>query len=112
VDNQNASLINEVIKNTLDIPVTIVYKITPEANGCAGDAFFLVITINPQPAKPIANSNSPICIGSTIQLRTPDVANATFKWTGPNGYVSTLQNPDITNATLNDVGDYNLVVIS
>jgi len=110
VDNQNASLITEVLKNTTTVPVTVVYKITPIANGCTGDTFFLVVVVNPQPAKPIANSNSPICVGSTIQLRTPDVANATFKWTGPNGYSNLTQNPDITNATLANIGDYSLTV--
>jgi gliding motility-associated-like protein len=43
-------------------------------------------------------------------LRTPTVTGATYLWTGPNGYTSTLQNPNINNATAANSGTYNLVV--
>ncbi|ASU34169.1 Ig-like domain-containing protein [Mucilaginibacter xinganensis] len=110
VSNQTSATITETLINTGTVATHVVYIINPSANGCSGPTFFLVVIINPQPAKPIANSNSPICIGSTIKLRTTDLANATFQWTGPNGFTSTQQNPDIPNVTLANLGTYNLNV--
>ncbi|WPU92040.1 PKD-like domain-containing protein [Mucilaginibacter sabulilitoris] len=110
VSNQTSSTIDEKLINTSTIPVKVTYNIVPTAFGCTGDAFTYVVTVNPQPAKPVANSNSPVCVGNTIQLRTPTVAKASYMWTGPNGYTSTAQNPDINNATTANNGTYNLYV--
>ncbi|HVW96023.1 MAG TPA: PKD-like domain-containing protein [Mucilaginibacter sp.] len=110
VTNQTSSTIDETLINTLTVATHVVYKIIPTANGCTGKNFFYVVIVNPQPEKPVANSNSPICVGSTVQLRTPNVNNATFMWTGPNGFTSDQQNPDIPNATTANSGDYSLVV--
>ncbi|WP_183574592.1 PKD-like domain-containing protein [Mucilaginibacter sp. X5P1] len=110
VSNQTSATIDETLVNTGPNPVKVSYIITPIAFGCPGAAFAYTVTLNPQPAMPVTNSNSPICVGSTIQLRTPVVRNATYLWTGPNNYSSTLQNPDITNVTLADTGIYHLYV--
>ena len=110
VSNQTSSTIDETLINTGTTATHVVYIITPIANNCPGPTFFYVVIVNPQPAIPVANSNSPICIGSTIKLRTPNVANATYLWTGPNGFTSPTQNPDITNVTLANLGTYSLFV--
>ncbi len=110
VANQTSGTITETLNNTSTIPVKVYYLITPLVNGCPGTTFVYTVTVSPQPPTPIANGNSPICIGSTIQLRAPTVTNATYLWTGPNGYSSPLQNSDITNATLAESGVYNLTV--
>ena len=110
VTNQTSGIINETLINTSTQPVIVTYVITPSANGCDGIPFTYNVTVNPQPTKPVANANSPICIGSTIQLRTPTIAKATYLWTGPNGYSSNSQNPDITNVTAANAGEYDLFV--
>ena len=53
----------------------------------------------------IANAND-FCPGSTIQFTTDSILDATYAWTGPNGFTSTLQNPVITNAPAADSGKY------
>ena len=55
-----------------------------------------------------AASNSPICTGSTLNITTTAVTGATYSWTGPNGFTSTLQNPTIPNATTAASGTYNI----
>ena len=51
-----------------------------------------------------------VCEGGSIILGTP-LTNYKYSWTGPNGFTSFLQYPTaITPATLNDAGDYSLVV--
>lgn len=108
VFNNTSSTINETLVNNGLTPLTVVYTIIPIANGCNGTPFLDTVSINPTVFKPVANNNSPVCVGSTIKLLTPVVPNATYLWTGPNGYTSTDQNPVINNATVADNGVYTL----
>jgi gliding motility-associated-like protein len=109
VSNQTPGTITETLVNTTISPVSVEYDITPIANGCPGTLFKYIATVNPELPTPAASSNSPICVGSDIHLSTAPVNNATYQWTGPNGYTSTLQNPIISNATAISTGTYTLV---
>jgi gliding motility-associated-like protein len=110
VINQTSSTIDETLINTSRNTVNVAYIITPSAFGCQGTPIVYNVAVGPQPLTPVANSNSPICNGSTVQLRTALVQNASYLWTGPNGYSSTLQNPDIKNVTTAASGVYSLYV--
>lgn len=55
---------------------------------------------------PLVNGGGPYCVGETIQLTAQNQAGATFSWTGPNGFTSTLQNPTIPNCTMENAGVY------
>jgi hypothetical protein len=61
-----------------------------------------------------AGSNSPVCLNATINLTaTPGGAltgTPTYAWSGPDGFVSTLQNPSIPNATLAKAGVYSVTI--
>lgn len=70
----------------------------------------IVITVNAVPTTPVITTNSPVCVGSTINLTTATVASATYAWTGPNSFTSATQNPTITNATISMAGTYGLTV--
>ncbi|MBZ0243382.1 MAG: hypothetical protein K8F24_09230, partial [Bacteroidales bacterium] len=48
---------------------------------------------------PPIGSNSPICVGETLQLYADNVPGASYAWTGPNGFTSNQQNPVINNVT-------------
>jgi gliding motility-associated-like protein len=111
VTNQTSGTIDESLINTDIVPLNVIYIITPMANGCPGTPYTYVVKVSPQMANPIANSNSPVCLGTTINLSTPPVTNAQYLWTGPNGYTSTLQNPEITNVSAAEAGTYSLVDI-
>ena len=106
----SGNAIDETLINTGASAVTVSYTIVPQAYGCDGKPFIYRVTVNPTPSAPVANSNSPVCTGSTIELRTPPVVNATYLWTGPNGFSSTEQNPNIDAAVIANSGTYNLVV--
>jgi gliding motility-associated-like protein len=110
VTDQTSSTIGETLINTGRSAVNVTYIITPIAYGCQGDPFTYSVTVYPRPQTPVANSNSPVCLGSNILLRTALVRGASYLWTGPNGYTSTLQNPDINNVTAAAAGTYNLYV--
>ncbi|MBP1673576.1 MAG: hypothetical protein H6Q25_1391 [Bacteroidetes bacterium] len=57
------------------------------------------------------SNNGPLCAGSSLQLicNNPQ-PNATYLWTGPNGFTSTLPNPLISNITLANSGVYTLQI--
>jgi len=110
VFGQTSGTINETLINTSPVVVNVRYNITPIANGCPGNSFVYFAKVNPPMVVPVANSNSPVCSGTSINLRTDPVVGATYSWTGPNGFTSALQNPDIVNVTAAAAGTYSLVV--
>ncbi|MEO7976834.1 T9SS type B sorting domain-containing protein [Flavobacterium sp.] len=57
---------------------------------------------------PIISSNSPICIGGSLELKASGGTN--YLWTGPNGFTSTDQNPIITNVISSNNGEYNCLI--
>ncbi len=81
--------------------------IVTDANGCTDSVTFNVV-VNPLPT-PTANSNSPVCVGSTIGL-TANSGYVSYVWTGPVGFASNSQNPVRTNAQLNFGGNYSVTV--
>ncbi len=48
-----------------------------------------------------AGNNGPVCSGSTVTLSATTFSGATYAWSGPNGFTSTLQNPTITYLAAN-----------
>jgi len=63
-------------------------------------------------APPVSN-NGPLCEGATLNLTAqPGPTGCTYYWTGPNGFVDSLdQNPVIPNVTTAMAGDYYLQII-
>jgi trimeric autotransporter adhesin len=52
-----------------------------------------------------------VCEGKTINLHVnAPTSGASYSWTGPNGFTSTLMNPAIPNATTAMSGTYSLVI--
>jgi hypothetical protein len=61
--------------------------------------------------EPVAASNSgPYCPGQTVQLNAIGLSGASFQWTGPNGFTSTLQSPTIQVATAAAAGQYTVIM--
>ncbi len=78
--------------------------------GCVSASTTFNIQIAPTfPATP-AVTGSAVCVGEQISLTTPAVAGATYSWTGPNGFTSSVQNPVIANSTMAMAGTYSLVI--
>jgi hypothetical protein len=80
------------------------------AYGGAGAPGQVIITWNSctPPSTPTASSNSPICAGATLNLTASTISGATYSWTGPNGFTSSVQNPSIINATSAATGTYSV----
>jgi len=59
---------------------------------------------------PLVGNNGPLCVGETLQLNAASISNATYSWSGPNGFISALQNPVIANVTLANAGEYACII--
>jgi hypothetical protein len=99
---QNPSITN------VQLAAAGTYSLTITVNGCLGTTSTTTVSVTPLPATPQVLSNSPVCDGSSIILSTTSVVNATYSWSGPNGFTSALQNPSITSATAAMAGIYTL----
>ena len=70
------------------------YTITA-SNTCGSTSRILNIQVNATPSQPVLSSNSPVIIGSSINLTSNSIVGATYNWTGPNSFASSSQNPTI-----------------
>jgi hypothetical protein len=50
------------------------------------------------------------CAGSNINLQVSQVIGATYQWSGPNGFSSTIYNPTIPNANTSNSGQYSVAM--
>jgi gliding motility-associated-like protein len=80
------------------------YKVT---GSCAlVDESFVNITLNEIPQSPIASVNAVVCDNEDLELFATTISGATYQWTGPNGFSSSLQNPVIIEASNVNSGIY------
>ena len=104
-----STLENPSISNAL-VAQSGNYAVTATLNGCPSTASITSAVINLIPAAPIVANNTPLCVGQTLNLTANTVANATYSWTGPNGFNSTLEDPIKNNITMADSGNYTATV--
>jgi len=77
---------------------------------CANDTSVnVMLTVNTVPVA-LANTNSPVCAGSSLSLTAQTAAGANYSWTGPNGYASASQDSTILSAAVANSGTYTLIV--
>ncbi|WP_348824544.1 T9SS type B sorting domain-containing protein [Flavobacterium aestuarii] len=111
----------ETTKITLDNDNNIfVSGISSQNNGIADDSsyqssilgwpsnYFLMKFSEDIISLPKISTNSPICIGKTLELKAS--GGTDYAWTGPNGFASSDQNPIITNATSLNNGEYSCAI--
>lgn len=110
-DIDNSGALNGNMLTTLKL-LPGVYKFSYiVSNECniTDEALFTLI-FKSQPEKPVINPLASVCTGSSIQLSVLAVEGASYLWTGPNGFTSTLQNPLIENAVLENGGAYSVTI--
>lgn len=98
---QNPTLTN------VDLTMAGVYTVTASnsVNGCSSLASANVFVFD-TPLTPVVSNSGPVCEGTPLNLTCPAVPGATYNWTGPNSFVSTLQNPTIAAASSSADGTY------
>jgi len=102
-------------QNPVINPATVAdsgqYSLYIVENGCTSATVTYNAVVHSLPATPVATANTPVCVGSAINLSTSTATAGSYAWSGPNGFSSTLQNPVIASATLADGGNYTLVIV-
>lgn len=80
--------------------------------GCDSDPSNTVnVVINEVPEAMVSADPPEVCVNTQLKLfASPTLANATYQWTGPNGYTSVAQNPVINNVTMDHQGTYKVKV--
>lgn len=58
---------------------------------------------------PTTSNDGPKCAGDNLSLSASSITGASYSWTGPNGFSSTLQNPTRNNVTAADSGTYSVI---
>jgi hypothetical protein len=97
------------ISGTPSAAGTFNYSI-PLTGGCGNVNATGTITVNPAPEALAAAPIIPPCVGATLQLLATAVPGATYSWTGPNLFTSSLEDPVINNVQANAEGQYQLIV--
>lgn len=62
------------------------------------------------PPTPTITANTPLCIGSTLNLQTATVAGAVYMWSGPDDFTSTSEDPSVPAVTDANAGMYSLQI--
>lgn len=96
--------INEILTDTLSIPVNVTYIYTLSANGCTSPVTYNVVaTVNPAPI--ITNTDSvAICTGDTLLLPLTTTMQATYSWVASdNGHITGESILSQTTDTINNI---------
>lgn len=59
---------------------------------------------------PLVTNNGPLCTGQTLQLNAEAISSATYEWSGPDNFSSTLEDPIILNVGMENAGDYSCII--
>jgi hypothetical protein len=95
-----------------------VYTITITSSGTCTATATTSVVVNPVPTScspptgATAGSNSPVTVGSPINLTSSSTGGTSQIWAGPSGFNSTAQNPSIASATAGMVGVYTVTITS
>lgn len=85
---------------------------TVRVSDACGNSFAQQVTLVSLDRAALAYGQSPVCYGTSISLNGFTVTNATYDWSGPNGFTSTEKNPLIPNATSVNEGWYKVKITS
>jgi rRNA maturation protein Nop10 len=101
-----------VSRNGVDTTMAGSYSLFVSQPGCGGTRLITsTVTISSTPGPIATIVNSPTCVGNPVYLNATNANGMTsYQWTGPNGFISNIQNPSINTVQLNNTGIYTLMV--
>ena len=86
------------------------YTLFIELSGCNSGTSQQNVVVNPTPPTPNFTVNSPLCTLEDIVFDGPSIPGATYAWTGPGGWTSSVEDPTRPNASIGMSGTYNLTI--
>jgi hypothetical protein len=88
------------------------YMVWAIREGCVSEVTEINVVVKPTPRISSASNNGPVCEGSQLNLFASFQSGAQYRWSGPAGFASTLQNPIIENVSTAQGGVYSLIAIA
>ncbi len=89
-----------------------IYTLTMAGLGCSSVTQTHAVIVNASIGNLSISSNSPVCLGNTLTLSIPSFVNATYNWSGPNGFTSAGSNIlTRANGQVHFTGVYTLVTV-
>jgi gliding motility-associated-like protein len=86
------------------------YRVTATNGGCTlSDDIVVAQDATTFPSDPVITGNTPLCVGSTLNLSSSTIAGGTYTWTKPSGATLVGQAQSFA-VTLDDAGEYQLQV--
>ena len=86
------------------------YSLTITIGSCVSNIATVDVTVDPTPTATAGALATTICEGDDIELTGNTVGGATYSWTGPNGFTSSVEDPTISGATAAADGTYSLTI--
>src|SRR5690554_3811325 len=105
------SSINTGATYTVSPTSTTTYYVSSGTGMCASPRSPITVNVTPAPTAPVISSNSPICVGGTLNLTANTISGATYNWTGPNSYSSSAEDPTRSPVTAAMAGTCNSYVV-
>jgi gliding motility-associated-like protein len=87
-----------------------VYNVTVTGVNSCTAATSGTVTVNPTPT--ISVSGSTVCVNQILNLSAVSFPGSVYSWSGPNGFISSVQNPAVQNPPVSSSGMYTVVVSS
>lgn len=75
------------------------------------DEAIITIDLNEIPDTPFITSNTFFCLSQPFELQASPIFNASYQWTGPNGFTASVQNPIIENPSQDNAGLYTVMAL-
>ncbi len=109
--NSGHLIINNPSSGLLDTGTYTNIFVTNAITGCVSNIVGPIVLVDPpNPPAPVITSTQPLCNDQTLFLSGSDaLPGGHYSWTGPNDFISGLQNPAIVPATYADTGTYTLI---
>lgn len=104
--NNDTLTINPVVSSDVSLTYNVVILGTCAPSDTSINVSLTVYAI----PLAVASSNSPICASNSIDFAAGTLVGATYLWTGPNSFTSTIQNPTISSSGTIDSGNYSLTI--
>ena len=111
-ETTNSGTLNNNNWNSTTVPLGFYqfkYRVTGNCN--LFDETVINITLRSHPQSPTASSDPVVCNNGNLNLYANLIPNATYYWTGPNGFTSNVRNPTISPANLSYTGIYTVHIV-
>lgn len=109
--SSGGSLVANIWDPTAVPPGIYQFKYTVTGFCNTSDEAVVTITLQPAVQAPTASVAPVVCEGAPLELFATAVPNATYEWTGPNGFTSAQQNPVISPVSAANNGLYSVQAI-